>query len=144
MSVTKDVKKFYAGNRKHYPAKTALSIAKQQAYEWHNWDALEQSGLVKLEILPDDCCCYEDLAGDCFDIELNADSVPGGARTIIAQKKAFKAKIEQDGVWGYEISVKCPCCGGWKFVDSCWGFVGEVDEEAILYGKCEAIKIALA
>ena len=119
-NITKTVKRFYQDNRKKYwkaqsnyrsqlgtgLANAALRNAKTQAFVWHNWDKLEQAGFVRVRIEPDYDLSYDDLAGDSFDIELNADSVPGGARTIQAQEKRFKSLIEQDGVWGYIVERK--------------------------------------
>jgi hypothetical protein len=68
----------------------------------------------------------------CFDVELNADT-PGGARAILAQQKAFRARIEQDGVFGivgYYKTPACPNCGRggeWEQAHSVWGFAGYDD-----------------
>lgn len=62
------------------------------------WDQLEYHDLVKIELESDDGWSWEDLEGDIFNVELNESTVPGGARTILAQQKAFRASIERDGV----------------------------------------------
>ena len=55
------------------------------------WDRLESAGLVRVEYPHDESSEYDDLAGDTYNVELNEDTVPGGARTIIAQGKAHNA-----------------------------------------------------
>lgn len=69
--------------------------------------------MVRLRFVPDDDSSFVDMCGDCFSIEHNADSVPGGARTLIAQEKKFKRKLESDGIWG---------CIGEFTLDDCEGY----------------------
>lgn len=115
------------------------------------WERAESAGLVRIRNVPDEeSRTLDDLVGDTFDVEANASSVPGGARTIIAERKAFEERIERDGVWGiigeYRLT-RCPrcwkqgfqsvrnCtydpddypssrgpCPGWIHADSCYGF----------------------
>lgn len=113
-------------NYSHESLPNAARNARRSASIDYLWDRLECAGLVTLEYEPDHDYGYEYLAGDCFD-ESNADSVPGGMRTIKAQEEAFKRKIESDGVWGlvgrYRLSEDDP----WSNGDSVWGFVGTDD-----------------
>lgn len=123
----------------------AAESARREAKIRRQWEALVDAGLVRLAIVPDECCDYDDLAGDTFDVDAHRDTVPGGERAIVAQGKAYKARIEQEGVWGivgeYRLSVPdagerftvycgaCdrgePCADHWpESADSCWGFVG--------------------
>ena len=134
----------YQKMRKHpmSRAKQCLSSAKFNAQIDAIWDDAVDQGLVRVRIEPDCDCCYEDLAGDCYDVELNKDSVPGGERTILAQKKAFDRMIEQDGVWGFVTETACKACGNWEFADSCWGFVGDVSDDYLYDGKYAALKQA--
>lgn len=76
----------------------AAKWARRRAAALHVWEAMERADLVKLELEPDDCVDIEDLEGDSYNVELNKDSVPGGERTILAQQKRFREKVEQDGV----------------------------------------------
>lgn len=130
-------------------AKYDLANAKLLTFIDNNWDKLESAGLVRCRIVPDECCDIEDLKGDTYNVELNADTVPGGKRTIEAQEKAFMELIERDGVWGFVIEYRKPACGtcgrkaDWEHVDSCWGFVGEIEESEMWHGKAEAIRLAL-
>lgn len=126
-----------------------LKNAKLLTFIDNNWDKLESAGLVRCRIEPDECCSYDDLCGDTYDVALNASTVPGGKRTIEAQEKSFKRTIERDGVWGFVIEYRKPDCdkcgrqGAWEHVDSCWGFVGEIDDSALWHGKSEAIRAVL-
>lgn len=128
------------------PARYCLNIAKQYAEIDKLWEDAEKNGMVRIRIEPDDMTDYDDLVGDCYDVELNQDSVPGGARTIIAQGKAFQRTIERDGIWGYiaEYCIVCDTCGrdAWEYAESCWGFAGEVYEEALYDGKYAALQAA--
>jgi hypothetical protein len=127
-------------------ASYCLATAKRYAAIDRIWDDAETAGLVRLRIEPDDTSEYDDLAGECYDVAYNADSVPGGARTIQAQEKAFRCRIDRDGVWGYtaEYWTGCDVCGRgeWEHAYSCWGFIGEVCEDAVYDGKYEALVAA--
>lgn len=153
--LTKDVLKHYREQRKVYtsplygPSQTtaanALRVAKVQAFVDHNWYDLESAGKVRCRIEPDTDVDYEFLAGDTYNVEINGSTVPGGKRTIEAQEKAFKRSLEMDGVWGYIVEVRCPCCDNWEHVDSCWGFTGDPYKDDMegetLWAKKEAIDI---
>jgi hypothetical protein len=89
---------------------------------------LKQRGLVGLRFPPDDHWCFEDLEGDAYDVDLNKDTVPGGERTIKAQQKEFRRKVEQDGVFG----IEAVALG--NVVDSIWGFAGDYDDDFGGYG----------
>lgn len=99
------------------------------------------AGLLRIRIAPDEDCSWDNLVGDCFDIEVNASSIPNSERTIKAQEKRFQERIEQDGVWGIIAEYRArPCaehfdrviscqdsdfagrCTGWNHGGSCWGF----------------------
>lgn len=122
----------------------ALRYAKRRVWVGHNWtdfdnDGISESndGLWRLQIVPDEYSTIEDLEGDLFDVEMHKDTVPGGKRTIEAQRKEFVARIERDGVWGYVLERRVPACKAcgmrerWEHVDSCYGFEGEVYEDAL-------------
>lgn len=128
------------------PANACLALAKRKAFVGHIWGKLEAEGRVRIRFDVDEYAQYEDLAGDCYNVEINADSVPGGERTILAQEKDFKRQIERDGVWGFIVERKCPCCGNWEHVDSCWGFVGRPEDFAdeYLWAQENAIEQALS
>jgi hypothetical protein len=106
-------------------ASYCLRNAKYKAEIVSKFEALEDQGFVRLHLEPDYCSTFEDLAGDTYDIDSNASTVNGGERTIKAQEKAERERIDRDGVWGLIGQVKCSECGQWKDIDSVWGFVGE-------------------
>lgn len=88
------------------------------------WEAAERAGLVRLCQAPDDYADIADLAGDTFDVAIHAATVPGGARTIHAQRKRFERQIAQDGIWGIVGQFRIQDIGPWKHADSVWGCVG--------------------
>ena len=138
----------YKSMRQHPQSRASycLRSAKHYALVDSLWDDAVENGLVRARIEPDNDLCYDDLAGDCYDVELNKDSVSGGERTIKAQEKQFKSLIERDGVWGFITETRefCDKCGNgdWEHADSCWGFVGEIDEAYMYDGKYAALKQA--
>ena len=148
----------------------AAENARRELRLRRRWEALESAGLVRMRFVPDDCSSFDDLAGDTYDVEYNRDTVPGGERTIVAQRKAFEREIERDGVWGcvteYRLSPCPDChdaeyglgvvhcgesdtdrhCGGWAHGDSCWGFVGTDAhgyESDLMSGAIDALRDAL-
>lgn len=132
-------------------AKYCLEYAKRKVWVRNNWTDADEKGIAysndgnwRLRIVPDEVCSYEDLAGDMFDVEAHASTVPGGRRTIEAQRKEWESKLERDGVWGYMLEQRigaCPACGHgerWDHVDSCYGFDGEIYEEALIEAQYQA------
>jgi hypothetical protein len=107
----------------------AAAAARRKAAVDSIWERLEEAGLVKLEVKPDEHVDLEDLEGDMFDVELHEDTVPGGARTILAQQKRFRERVERDGVWGIVGSYRAEPSGEWIEADSCWGMEGYDDYE---------------
>ena len=93
------------------PALPAWRNAKRKAQILTAWQEAEGAGLVRLRIAPDDCAAWEDLAGDSYDVELHKNTVPGGERTIKAQEKAERERIDRDGVCGIIGEYKCRLCG---------------------------------
>lgn len=124
-----DTIKLYFESRKPYPRKhnrprraayqyQCPAISAFQKAKWttainRQWQRLEDLNMVRLRFVPDEMSSYEDMCGDTFNIEMNADSVPGGARTILAEEKTFKRKLELDGIWG---------CIGEFTLDNCEGY----------------------
>lgn len=102
----------------------AAAAARRKAAVDSIWERLEEAGLVKLEVKPDDDVDLESLEGDMFDVEMHEDTVPGGARTILAQQKRFRERVERDGVWGVVGSYRAQPSGKWIHADSCWGMEG--------------------
>lgn len=159
MSITRQVLAEYRKQRKLYTsplygvrqgrAHESLEQAKRAVWVWHNWGAfdgdtvLSNDGQWRLRIVPDGFCMLEDLEGDMFDLD-HASTVPGGLRTIEAKRKAFRARLERDGVWGYVLERKTAVCGTcgrgeeWEHVDSCFGFDGEVPEYELVNAQFQA------
>jgi len=92
------------------------------------WDLLESLDLVQLTAHPDDCP-FDDLHGDMFD-ETHASTIPGGMRELKAQLKRAHDRLEIDGQWFWEASVRTPDgyddeYSEWHTADSIGGFVGD-------------------
>lgn len=105
-------------------AVTQWIYAQQLATLIDLWERLENADLVRLRTPFDEAgFSWEDLEGDMFDVELNADSVPGGERTIKAQQKAFRERAERDGVGGIVGEYRTKPDGKWEHGGSCWGIV---------------------
>jgi len=118
------------------------SLATRELFE-----KLESLGLVRINIIPDAHCSMDDLKGDCYDVALNASTVPGGERTIKAQEKAFEAKVERDGVWGVVGEYRTSADEQWEQADSCFGFVGDDWKDSgtdtdIMYATLKALSDA--
>lgn len=116
-------------------AEQCLAVARVHVWFHDRWSHDDEThGYIsddsqwRIRIVPDECCTLDDLAGDTFDVAAHASTVPGGERTIRAQEKRFKQRIERDGVWGYILEHKVAVCahcgqgGQWEAVDSCFGF----------------------
>lgn len=124
------------------PAKGCLSHARElaefdAAFEGDSSGAMvSDCGRVRLRIEPDDeCRSWDELFGDSFD-PLHAGDVPGGLRTLKAQEKEARARIERDGVWGFV--VETVRADKWEHSGSCWGF------DSLDYCRTEGIAAAVA
>ena len=78
--------------------------------------------IVRIRIEPDDSADLDNLLGDCFDPDVNSDIQP---HVLARQRQEEIDRINRDGVYGIIGEYKCPCCGNWQQVDSCWGFIGD-------------------
>lgn len=67
----------------------------------------------------------DDLKGDSFNPEVNSDI---DQDTLKNEELIFETLVENEGVFGYILERKCPACGSWEHLDSCWGFVGQYSE----------------
>jgi hypothetical protein len=99
------------------------------AYGWDKDEVAEYSsgepinakrGNVRLRLVPDEMCSFEDLEGDCFNPKANPDTP---ASRLERDRKEFMEKVKREGVWGvigeYFDGEK------WQHADSCFGFVGD-------------------
>lgn len=122
---------FLGGGSKTY--QTMATYAIREVRTRMEWEALDgeivgeydrdqdrETGSVRLRIVADDCCNFDDLEGDTFDPDVNSD-VPRAR--LEREQKEFREKVNRDGVWG----VIGEYFNGkeWVHVDSCFGFVGE-------------------
>jgi len=86
-------------------------------------EVIEQIGSMRLIRMHDMAFDLEELKGDCYSPAAHPDMLPDQLR---AEERKFERRVEQDGVWGYEVQTWNPGIGeGWEHVDSIWGFVGE-------------------
>lgn len=101
---------------------SAARWARESVATLRRWEHAEDAGLVRFRTLPDEGP-YD--AGDTYDVDMHKDTVPGGERAIVAQRKAEESRLERDGLWGiacdYRVSPSMP----WTPGDSVWGFVGD-------------------
>ena len=75
----------------------------------------------------DNSYTLEDLKGDSFTFEQEHNSQT--RHELKQAEKAFELKVEDEGVFGYSLEKWNPEVDkGWEHVDSCWGFVGQFDE----------------
>lgn len=87
---------------------------------------LEAAGRARLIKQLDDVFSFEDIMGDTYDVDVNAD-IPGGARRLKAEEKRERQRANDEGVWG--IIAQVLDGDTWTDLDSCWGFVGDDVEE---------------
>jgi hypothetical protein len=79
-------------------------------------------GLCRIVMIQDDDYNFEDLCGDCYKPEACPDIE---VTTLARQKRAFRARVNREGVWG--VILQCrpdPTCE-WVDVESVWGLVGK-------------------
>ncbi len=111
-----------------YPARHAWQYARDDAYCATVWPMLELWGLVRLDIVPDEVCMLEDLAGDCFNPDVNTDIPPA---RLAEEYRHFCDRVDRDGVWGIVGEWRLPIdaavddADAWQHADSCFGFVGD-------------------
>ena len=111
--------------KRYFPTGLAarqLAHAKRKAHILEQWEQAESLELVRLRIEPDEMVDLDDLLGDMYNPDVNPDIEP---EKLEQEKKWELDRIDRDGVWGVIGEYKCPICGHWVQVDSCWGFVGD-------------------
>lgn len=115
-------------------ARDALRFAKWAARLEREWDAAERAGLVSFDVEPDDFGWSEgDLFGDCFDPK-HASDIPGGMRTLEAQRRRALETVERDGVWNYVGKYRThPDSRTWEVGGACGGIEGAEDVPEIRY-----------
>ena len=96
-------------------------------YNIHTLETVtHESGLLRVRVVTDP------EPYDCGDLFTRAGTA--GIERFDAMTDRELAQAESDflnelsdngGPWGFIVERKCPCCGEWAQVDSCWGFDGE-------------------
>ncbi len=100
----------------HTSASGALRLAKRDVLIAR----LERADLIRVKAVPDEFMEWDDMVGDCFS-ESNADTVPGGMRTIKAQESAYRRRLDSEGVWGFVGEYRLSPGSAWVEADSLWG-----------------------
>lgn len=123
----------YMEHRKQYPLSRATYLwraLKRNAEVGRRWENAERAGLVRFELEPDQCGWDEDdLFGDTFNVEVHGDTVPGGERTILAEKRRAVKRVEEDGVWVVAGYYRTQPGAPWVRGDAVGGVVGYSEEE---------------
>ncbi len=94
------------------------------------WDSLDfgdvgpnqDRTLVRLRVMPDECCELDNILGDSYDPKVNPD-IP--AERLERERQAEIDRINRDGVWGVIGEYRVSADEEWEQADSCWGFVGD-------------------
>ena len=94
---------------------------------------VHESETLRVRIVPDPEP-YD--TGDLFGLQ----GAPGADPEELADlEREFLRKLyDNGGPWAYIVERKCPTCGAWEHVDSCWGFDGE-DHSFALESGVEAM-----
>ena len=75
----------------------------------------------------DEFADLESLAGDTFSPEANPDM---DATKLMIEQVRFNQDVQDKGVYGYILERWNPSVGvGWETVDSCFGFVGQYNDD---------------
>jgi len=119
-------------------ARAALHNAKYSLYRaalWRRWndaggeivDSYEASdewdegdSRVRIVAMPDDCCDMDDLKGDWFDPDVNANINPN---RLEREEREFEERVNREGVWGFRAEYWNG--NEWIETDSIFGFVGD-------------------
>lgn len=102
-------------------ARTRLRWEQHEVVEYSSGEPIDpKRGSVRLRLVPDETCSFEDLEGDYFNPEANPD-IP--ASRLQRDRKDFIANVNREGVWG--IIGEYFDGEQWQHADSCFGFVGD-------------------
>lgn len=86
-----------------------------------------ESGVYRILEILDEFANIDDLKGDCYNPEVNSDISP---ELLEEQEREFEQKCYDEGVFGYILEKWNPEVGqGWEHVDSCFGFIGNYENE---------------
>lgn len=78
-------------------------------------------GLFRIVLVEDDNYNFEDLCGDCYKPEACPEIE---VTTLARQKRAFRARVKSQGVYGAVLQVRAIPTDEWTNIDSIWGLVG--------------------
>jgi len=79
-------------------------------------------GLFRVVLVEDDTYSFEELCGDVYSPEANPDV---DVTVLARQKRAFRARVNKDGVYGSVAQVRETPLDEWVVIESIWGFVGD-------------------
>ena len=82
---------------------------------------LEEQGRVRMTQGADDLS-FADLAGDCYDPDVNSDI---NASLLKKQENQERERIDVDGVWCHSSWWRTDRDDGFEAADSCGGFIGD-------------------
>jgi len=85
-------------------------------------EAARVLGMFRVVLVEDETYSFEDLCGDMYNPEANPDV---DVTVLARQKRAYRARVNRDGVYGSLAQVRNTPTGLWVTVESIWGFVGE-------------------
>ena len=76
-----------------------------------------EDSALRVRIVPDDCCDWDSLKGDCFNPAVNTDIDPD---VLAEEERAFERHVSRFGVWGVIAEYKDDA-GRWCHAESVWG-----------------------
>lgn len=111
------------------------------------WEALEDAGLVRLDIVPDYDIDLDNILGTCYDID-SVGRFDGGKRRLDKQREMEIDRINREGVWGVVGQYRLYDNDQWENANSCSGFVGSEWKDSgcdmdIMAETVEALRDAL-
>lgn len=77
--------------------------------------------MFRVVMVPDESYNIKDLMGDCYNPEVNPEIE---VTTLKRQERAFKARVNREGVWAILVQCRALPSLEWVDVESIWGFVG--------------------
>lgn len=78
-------------------------------------------GMFRIVLVEDDNYNFEDLCGDCYKPEACPEIE---VTTLARQKRAFRARVKSQGVYGAVLQVRATPTAEWINIESLWGLVG--------------------
>lgn len=79
-------------------------------------------GVFRIVLVPDHSFNFDDLCGDMFNPEANPE-IP--VTTLARQKRAYRARVNREGVYGAVMQCRDTPTGEWVDIESVWALVGD-------------------